>query len=107
AGWRPAFFILAVLFFASGLLLLSALRHEAPPAAAPPAARPAFWTLLSAPAVRWMLIVVAIEGALAFGALAFMPSLLQRHHEVSLSLAGGIAAFYGIGGFLYTRMAAR
>lgn len=50
-------------------------------------------------------MVIMTEGALAFGALAFIPSLLQRHHEVSLSVAGGIAACYGVGGFLYTRVA--
>lgn len=50
---------------------------------------------------------MTVEGALAFGALAFIPSLLQRHHDVSLSMAGAIAACYGLGGYLYTRMAGR
>ena len=43
----------------------------------------------------------AAEGALSAGALAFIPSLLQTHHDVSLATAGGIAAFYAVGGFLY------
>lgn len=107
AGWRPAFLVLVVLFLASGGLLLRALRHEAPAAPAAHTGRRALREIVAEPASRWILTVITVEGALAFGALAFIPSLLQRHHEVSLSMAGGIAAFYGLGGFLYTRMAAR
>jgi predicted MFS family arabinose efflux permease len=36
-----------------------------------------------------------------------MPNLLQTHHAASLSTAGGIAAFYAVGGFVYSRLAAR
>ncbi|CAM5191720.1 Putative MFS family arabinose efflux permease OS=Castellaniella defragrans OX=75697 GN=HNR28_001250 PE=4 SV=1 [Castellaniella defragrans] len=63
--------------------------------------------VLSLPRARQILAMTTIEGAFAYGALAFMPSLLQARHGASLSTAGGIAAFYAVGGFLYTRFAAR
>lgn len=104
-GWRPAFLLLALLFLAAGGLLMRALKGEAPPARPAGKARYALRDIVASPACRPILTIVAIEGALAFGAIAFIPSLLQRQHDVSLSMAGGIAAFYGLGGFLYTRMA--
>ena len=106
-GWRLAFLVLAVLFLASGAMLLRALQQEPAPVKNGGKAGHRLRDILGRPASRWILTVVTIEGALAFGAIAFIPSLLQRHHEVSLSMAGGVAAFYGLGGFLYTRMAVR
>lgn len=107
AGWRPAFLVLALLFLISGSLLLRALGREPPVPKADRVAGPGLRAIIALPASRWILTVITIEGALAFGAIAFIPSLLQRHHGVSLSMAGGIAAFYGVGGFLYTRLAGR
>ena len=106
-GWRVAFLLIAFLFLVAGGLLMRLLRYEQRPARATRQGRQRLRDIATAPAGRWILSIVSIEGALAFGALAFMPSLLQRHHEVSLSMAGGIAAFYGVGGVLYTRVAAR
>lgn len=105
AGWRLTFFVLAVLFLITGGLLLRALRNESAPEQTDNRAPVALRKIIAIPAARWILMVIMTEGALAFGALAFIPSLLQRHHEVSLSVAGGIAACYGVGGFLYTRVA--
>ncbi|GAA0229717.1 MFS transporter [Castellaniella daejeonensis] len=110
SDWRHTFLALAAAFLgAGGLLLKAALdgsrqRHAAAPALP---ARQALREILASPTARSILTVTSIEGALAFGALAFIPSALQRHHDVSLSMAGGIAACYGIGGFVYARLAAR
>ncbi|WP_276809825.1 MFS transporter [Castellaniella defragrans] len=108
SDWRYTFLVLAALFlWAGGLLLKAAVAASwRRPAAARPA-REALGEILASPAARSILTVTTIEGALAFGAIAFIPSLLQRHHGISLSMAGGIAACYGIGGFVYTRLAAR
>lgn len=105
AGWRPTFLLLALLFLVSGGVLWRTLRYEAPPAKPASKTRYRLRDIVVLPASRWILTVITIEGALAFGAIAFIPSLLQRHHDVSLSMAGGIAACYGLGGFLYTRSA--
>ncbi len=106
-GWRPAFVLLAALFLVAGGLLLHAARGDQPPARGHRSGRLALLDVLSRPRARWILAVTCTEGAFAFGAIAFVPSLLQRHHDVSLSVAGGIAACYGLGGFLYTRVAGR
>lgn len=105
--WRPVFALIALLFLIAGVWLLRIARDHAPPPRAPRIGRPALLSILGIPQARLILIITTIEGALAFGAIAFIPSLLQRHYQVSLSMAGGIAAFYAVGGFLYTRVAGR
>lgn len=106
-GWRPVFALLAAGFLVSGALLLrAALNLPQQPSATRRGMR-ALLDILALPRARWILTVTAIEGALSAGALAFIPSLLQTRHAASLATAGGIAAFYAVGGFIYTRMAAR
>lgn len=104
-NWRLAFLLIALLFLAAGSLLLKASVYDTPPSSTRTSTLRTLHNVLAVPAARWIILVTAIEGALAFGAMAFIPSSLQRNHAVSLSMAGGIAAFYGVGGFLYTRLA--
>ncbi|MDN5842075.1 MAG: MFS transporter [Alcaligenaceae bacterium] len=104
-GWRPVFALLAILFLAAGGLLLRAAHHNARTTPDIPKSRHRMRDILALPPARWMLTIITIEGAMAFGAIAFIPSLLQHHYAVSLSMAGGIAAFYGVGGFIYSRIA--
>lgn len=106
-GWRTVFLLIAGLFLLTGGRLLRALKGEPPPARPMQNTWQALRTILSTPVCRRILAIVTVEGALAFGAIAFIPSWLQSTHGLSLSVAGGIAAFYGIGGFLYTRVAQR
>ena len=63
--------------------------------------------LLARPRVRWVLVVTAIEGALAFGALAFIPSRLVATFGFSMAGAGGVMVLYGAGGLLYSQLAGR
>ena len=63
--------------------------------------------LLRIPRVRWVLMVTAFEGALAFGTLAFVPSQLESHFGWRATLAGGLMALYGIGSLLYSQLARR
>jgi predicted MFS family arabinose efflux permease len=44
---------------------------------------------------------------MAFGTLAFVPSLLVQGFGLSAAWAGGLMALYGIGGLLYSQMARR
>lgn len=106
-GWRLVFLVLTLLFLAAGILLVRALPREPMHSKEKTGAGLGLADIVRRPFSRWILAVVTVEGALAFGALAFIPSLLQRHHDVSLSMAGAIAACYGLGGYLYTRMAGR
>ena len=63
--------------------------------------------LLKVPRVRWVVSVTALEGAMAFGTLAFVPSQLVQHFGLSASLAGGLMALYGVGGLAYSQQARR
>ena len=111
-GWRSAFGLLSCLFLTASSLLYfktTALRR-----AAALNSEGSYWQaalgslrLLSIPRVRWVLSVTAIEGALAFGTLAFVPSQLVQHLGLSASVAGGLMALYGIGGLIYSQQAKR
>lgn len=62
---------------------------------------------MAVPRVRWVLTVTALEGALAFGPLAFAPSQLIRSFGLSVTLAGAVMMLYGVGGLLYALSARR
>jgi predicted MFS family arabinose efflux permease len=110
-GWRTAFFVLSALFAVAAVLLLRLLRAGAAPVAGD---APGLWasfrttgSLLAMPRVRWVLAVTAAEGALVFGAMAFMPTHLHQHHGLSVVAAGSVMMLYGLGGLLYSQMARR
>lgn len=111
-GWRSAFVVLSGMFATACTLLFMRLGQQR--RAEPRATEVTYWrqalsglVLLRESRVRWVLTVTAIEGALAFGTLAFVPSQLVQHFHLSASMAGGLMALYGIGGLLYSQMARR
>lgn len=111
-GWRPAFALLALVFIAAAwpLLRQTAVVSEAGTSSSGPAAREGLTnplTLLRETRVRWVLCVTAVEGALVFGVLAFVPSHLAQQYGLRTSAAGAVLALYGIGGLLYGRLARR
>ena len=118
-GWRGAFVVLAVMFGVAAVLLLRRLRQQAKREAqlqtqTVPVAAPGLWAafrltgqLLGTPRVRWVLGVTAAEGALVFGALAFMPTHLHQQFGLSVVAAGSVMMVYGVGGLLYSQMARR
>lgn len=119
-GWRSAFAALALLFALAAAGLLRQLRGgqgaaaqvPAPgAAAAPPASALSYvhktLALLRVPRVRWVLTVTAIEGACAFGTLAFVPSRLIDGFGLSASAAGAVMVLYGVGGLCYSLFARR
>ena len=111
-GWRTAFVVLSCMFATACTLLF--VRMSVQRRAAPVQAEGSYWqaalgsmALLRVPRVRWVLTVTGLEGAMAFGTLAFVPSQLVQHFHLSASLAGGLMALYGIGGLVYSQMARR
>lgn len=111
-GWRSAFVALSCTFATASALLW--LRMGGQRQAVPMAAEGSYWqqalsglALLRVARVRWVLTVTGIEGALAFGTLAFVPSQLVQHFGLSASLAGALMALYGIGGLGYSQLAGR
>ena len=105
-NWRAAFVMLALIFLTSG----SMLARRAGGIASSPAGdtgsvgRRAL-DVLARPWARTVLLVTCIEGALAFSALAFIPSHLHATFNLSMPKAGAIVALYGVGGLLYSRCA--
>ena len=110
-GWRWAFVFMTVLFGAVGALLWLDLRRQRTPAtmaeapAGVAAVRHGFVTqavmILTGPWSRIILLMALVEGAAGFGVLAIWASHLHRSLGLSLSLAGGIVALFGLGGMLY------
>lgn len=123
-GWRAAFVLLALIFIIAGIRLRAAAAAAAggadasatPPAEAdtgPPAATSIagvaarYRGVLASPWARIILLIVTIEGLLAFGAMAFIPASLHERTGMPVWLAGATMAAFGIGGFAYTWNAAR
>ena len=111
-GWRSAFAVLSLLFAtACGLLFFRTATQRR---AVPIQTEGSYWQqalaslgLLRDARVRWVLTVTALEGAMAFGTLAFVPSQVVQHFHLSAAVAGGMMALYGIGGLVYSQMARR
>ena len=111
-GWRSAFAGLSLLFAtACGLLFFRTATQRR---AVPIQTEGSYWQqalaslgLLRDARVRWVLTVTALEGAMAFGTLAFVPSQVVQHFHLSAAVAGGMMALYGIGGLVYSQMARR
>ncbi len=110
-GWRSAFALLAVMFAWPAVLLWRARRKSTAPTSgqAPSLIDSLRLTgqLLVMPRVRWVLGVTATEGALVFGAMAFMPTHLHQQFGLSVVAAGSVMMLYGVGGLLYSQMARR
>jgi predicted MFS family arabinose efflux permease len=107
-GWRAPFIVLSLIFLISGTMLTRKARtvaHSSGADAGSIARR--VRDVLSKPWARVVLAVTSIEGALAFSALAFIPSHLHAAFHLSMPAAGGIVALYGVGGLLYSRCARR
>jgi len=105
-GWRWAFAALALIFLVSGALLSKkawALAQSTSTDSGSIGRRVV--DVLSRPWARVVLVITCIEGALAFSALAFIPSHLHATFHLSMPAAGAVVALYGIGGLIYSRCA--
>jgi len=108
-GWRPAFVGLAVFFgFLSAALWRSVVHeHTDVPRSRRPGTVSQAAEVLGSPWARRVLAVSFVEGALVFGGLAFVPSMLHTRFQVPLAEAGAVVALFGLGGLLYSRVAGR
>lgn len=112
-GWRAIFVALALLYAATAALLWSELRRnpharDANPAAGSfGAALRRMGGLSGGPWVRVILAVVFIEGALFYGALAFVPFYLHQRFGVGVAASGALAAVFAAGGLVYAAAASR
>lgn len=110
-GWRGAFWgQFAIFVLAAGLLLRELraspdidAREQHDQAAGGFTAR--LLEIFRTPWSRLILSCVALEGALLFGSLAFIPTYLHQRFDISLALAGSVVGMFGIGGLTYAAFA--
>jgi len=101
-GWRAAFGLMAVVFLVTGT---AALRMQA--RIAPGSLLRGYGAVLRTGWSRTVVTAAALEGALMFGALAFVPTWLHERTGQSLASAGVAVAAVGVGGLLYAATARR
>ncbi len=107
-GWRPVFAMLGVAALAAALpLWVTARRMGPPPPHAATSALARYLALLQRPAARQLLILVGIEGAVAFAAPPFLGAFLVEEYGFSFAMTGLVLGAAGLGALLYTRIAGR
>ena len=112
-GWQAMFYLLAVLYSVTALMLQLELRtnpqtREARPGAGGIGAAFARMAALTRlPWVRVILAIVFLEGALYYGALAFVALDLHQRFGLSLGASGSMVAAFALGGLLYAASAGR
>ncbi|MDH3319888.1 MAG: MFS transporter [Betaproteobacteria bacterium] len=112
-GWQAMFYLLTVLYAATALLLHLELRRnpqtqdrqrDATPLAA---AFRRMAGLTRLPWVRVILATVFLEGALFYGALAFVALYMHQRFGLGLGASGSVAAAFAVGGLLFAAAAGR
>ena len=107
-GWRKVFFALAGLFAVAAAGLIFELiadpqtRKADHHAASRRGFRADYAALFSNPFARMILIVGFIEGALAWGAFAYIGANLHLRFDLSFTLVGLTVACFGVGGLIYS-----
>lgn len=107
--WRIPFLLIAAAFLFTGGYL-SHLRRRLPQHAlakgdvhgeVSQALWTSFSTVIAVPWARVILTSVFIEGALVFGTLAFIPTILHLRLGMSLTAAGSVVMLFGLGGLCF------
>ena len=105
-GWRAVFLVLAAAGAGVSTLLALRLRALPDPRHPGPLFNPGnYLTLAGRRTSRLLLLATAAEGAVTTGAFPFLAPFLHQEFALSYAAAGVILAFFGIGAFLYTRVA--
>ena len=111
-GWRISFALLALgftaiaaLLFWRGVALPEPLVAHAPAWQAARAHVRGMVNLWRLPRARRVLVIGATEGALTYGAAAFLPSHLTHNLNLSVGSAGAMVALFSLGGLIYARSA--
>src|SRR5262249_47594075 len=104
-GWRNVFYVLAGLFAlaTAGLVFELAVNPQTRKSGARSqrGLLSGYAAVLTNPFARMVLIAGFLEGALAWGAFAYIGAHLRLRFGLSFSLIGGIVACFGIGGLIY------
>jgi len=118
-GWRNVFFVLAGMFAlaTAGLVFelignpqTRASGHLSPSLPSPARGGGLGWgrrfiadyaAVLSNPFARIVIVTAFVEGALAWGAFAYIGADLRARFGLSFTLVGVTVAFFGVGGLIY------
>ncbi len=108
-GWRSVFWVLAVIYVVAGGALIVVMR------ARPDFARPSeraegsmvgqMLRVLRRPRALTVIIVVALEGGVFWGAFTFVGADLHQRFGLGFAAIGLAVAAFGAGGFLYVMVA--
>ncbi len=102
-SWRAVFVILAVVFATVGAILLPKARgKQAPGAAAKAHPVVQYLRLAKDPWVRVVVLTVATEGFLFYGAFAYLAAYLKSEFGLGYLLIGLLIAGFSVGGLLYS-----
>jgi predicted MFS family arabinose efflux permease len=103
-GWRTVFFALAGMFAIAAFELIAnpQTRRADHRAATRRGFMADYAAILSNPFARMILVVGFIEGALAWGAFAYIGANLHVRFDLSFTLVGLTVACFGIGGLIYS-----
>ncbi|MFL4982848.1 MAG: MFS transporter [Xanthobacteraceae bacterium] len=106
-GWRSMFFVLAAIFAVAALALFRevATNPMTRPAGRSDDRRPGiaggYSLVLASPWARIVIVAVAVETALTFGAFAYVGADLHLRFGLSFSLVGLVVGAFGVGGLIY------
>ena len=110
-GWRSVFFVLAGMFaLATAGLVFELIANPQTRASGHPDETSRgfvadYGAVLSTPFARVVIIAAFIEGALAWGAFAYIGADLRARFGLSFTLVGVTVAFFGVGGLIYAVLA--
>lgn len=116
-GWRWAFVPQSLLLTACGLLMLHHSYRIRPRGQAEPdrtlsefgiaALVRDYRGLLQLAWVKRVLATVGVEGLVIYGTVALLPAFMHQRFGIPIWQASLASALFGLGGFLYTRLARR
>jgi predicted MFS family arabinose efflux permease len=102
-SWRAVFVVIGAVFAAVGLRLLAGGRARQPALAAPRANPVAQYAHLARDRwVRVIVLTVAAEGFLFYGAFAYLGAYLKSAFGIGYLLIGLLLAGFSVGGVLYS-----
>ena len=108
-GWRSVFWVLAAIYLSAGAALVAIIRARPDLAAAGQQAAGSMLTqMLGVLRRRWartVIIVVALEGGVFWGAFTFVGADLHVRFGLGFAAVGLAVACFGAGGFLYVTVA--
>ncbi len=108
-GWRSVFWVLATIYIAAGAALIAVMLMR--PDVARPTERAAGSMLaqmlgvLRRPWARTVIVVVALEGGVFWGAFTFVGADLHQRFDLGFAAVGLAVAAFGGGGFMYVVVA--